>query len=145
MIKIYIIILLLFLVIDLPVILWLNKEMYSEQFNHINKCYSEENSILYSIVGGLVAYLLLAFAIYYFVVMPEIENNKKPPTSRGDLFIKGMLMGLIIYGIYNGTNIARIKMYSLKVSIIDTCWGALLSGVLAVLSREVANLSTFFY
>jgi uncharacterized membrane protein len=36
-------------------------------------------------------------------------------------------------------------MYSLKVSIIDTCWGALLSGVLAVLSREVANLSTFFY
>jgi uncharacterized membrane protein len=140
MIKIYIIILVLFLIIDLPVILWLNKDMYSEQFNHINKCYSEDSNILYSIMGGGIAYLLLAFAIYYFIVMPEIENNQKPPASRGDLFIKGMLMGLIIYGIYNGTNIATIKQYSLKVSIIDTCWGALLSGVLAVLSREVYNL-----
>ena len=67
--------------------------------------------------------------------MPEMETN----ISMIDLFIKGVLLGLIIYGIYNGTNIATIKQYSMKVSIIDTCWGALLCGVLSVLSREIAK------
>ena len=43
------------------------------------------------------------------------------------------MMGFIIYGVYNGTNIATINNYSGKVFVVDTIWGTLLSGILSIL------------
>ena len=119
----YIIILGLFLIIDLPVILYLNNEMYMKQFDRINKGSKVIGDRI--LLSAIFAYLLLALGIYYFIVMPEM-NNYKPDYI--NILIKGMVLGLVIYGIYNGTNLATITEWGIYESIVDTIWGTMLSG-----------------
>jgi len=125
----YIVILVLFLVIDLPVILYFNKEMYQKQFNRINKGNIKTGAHIW--ISGAIAYLLLALGIYFFVVKQELVNDN---LDYFNIFTNGSVLGLIIYGIYNGTNKATINEWGNKESIIDTIWGTLLSGLLAVSS-----------
>lgn len=134
MYKIYILILVLFLVIDLPMILWLNKDMYLNMFNKINGNTSSNNTN--KIIGAIIAYLLLAFAIYYFVVMPSLE--KASPDN--NVMLKGCFMGLVIYGIYDGTNLATINNFTMNEAIIDIMWGTFLSGIISVLAVKNSNL-----
>jgi uncharacterized membrane protein len=125
----YIVILVLFLVIDLPVILYLNKDMYQKQFIRINK--DNINSGSHVWISGAIAYLLLALGIYFFIVKQELVEEKQDYLK---IFTKGLVLGLIIYGIYNGTNKATINDWGTEESIKDTIWGTLLSGLLSVSS-----------
>jgi len=135
MFKIYILILFLFLVIDLPVILWLNKDMYSNMFNNINGTAIGNNTN--KIFGGIIAYLLLAFAIYYFVVMPSIKEGK---IDNYNIMSKGCILGLIIYGIYDGTNLASINNFGMMEAILDMTWGTFLCGLISVLALKIYTL-----
>jgi uncharacterized membrane protein len=125
----YIVILVLFLVIDLPVILYLNKDMYQKQFIRINKDNIKSGSHVW--ISGAIAYLLLALGIYFFVVKQELVEEKEDYLK---IFTKGSVLGLIIYGIYNGTNKATINEWGTEESIKDTIWGTILSGLLSVSS-----------
>jgi uncharacterized membrane protein len=71
----FIIILVLFLVIDLPVILYFNKEMYQKQFNRINN--GDIKSGTHTWISGAIAYLLLALGIYFFIVKQELTEEKQ--------------------------------------------------------------------
>ena len=125
----FIVILVLFLVLDLPVILYLNKSMYLTQFNRINK--EEIKSGAHTLLSGIFAYLLLALGIYFFIVYPELDNNNP---SYSNILIKSMFLGLVIYGVYNGTNMATINEWGLKEFVVDTTWGTILSGIIGTLS-----------
>ena len=138
MFKIYILILVLFLVIDLPVILWLNKDMYSNMFNKING--NTIGNTTNMIIGGIIAYILLALAIYYFIVMPSIETSKDNNFDYYNIILKACILGLIIYGVYDGTNLATINNFGLKESIIDMMWGTFLSGLISVLAVKISTL-----
>ncbi len=130
----FIVILVLFLVIDLPVILYFNKAMYQEQFKRINN--ADIKSVVHTWISGAIAYLLLAFGIYFFIIKQELTNDNQ---DYKNIFIKGLSLGLIIYGIYNGTNKATINEWGTKESIIDTVWGTILSGLLAVSSVYISK------
>ena len=119
----------LFLIIDLPVILYLNKSMYQTQFMRINK--QEVASGTHIWLAGGFAYLLLALGIYYFIVRPELDNQM---TDYWTVLIKGMVLGLVIYGVYNGTNMATINEWGTKEFFVDTIWGTLLSGIIGIMS-----------
>lgn len=136
MFKIYILILFLFLVIDLPVILWLNNDMYSNMFNKINGTAISNN--INKIIGGIIAYSLLALSIYYFIVMPAITEEK---FDYYNITLKGCILGLIIYGIYDGTNLASINNFGIKEAIIDMIWGTFLSGLISGLAVKIYTLS----
>ena len=138
MFKIYILILVLFLVIDLPVILWLNKDMYSNMFNKING--NTIGNTTNMIIGGIIAYILLALAIYYFIVMPSIETSKENNFDYYNIILKGCIMGLVIYGVYDGTNLATINNFGLKEAISDMIWGTFLSGLISVLAVKISTL-----
>jgi uncharacterized membrane protein len=125
----FIVILVLFLVIDLPVILYFNKEMYQNQFKRINNGDIKSGPHIW--MSGAIAYLLLALGIYFFIVKQELKEEKQ---NYFKILIRGLVLGLIIYGIYNGTNKATINEFGTKESIIDTIWGTLLSGLLSVSS-----------
>ena len=125
----FIIVLGLFLIIDLPVILYLNKPMYQAQFARINKEESKSGAHIW--LSGIFAYLLLAIGIYWFIVQPEIINES---VNYWKVAGSGALLGLIIYGVYNGTNMATINEWGLKEFLVDTIWGTLLSGCISLLS-----------
>lgn len=132
----YLIVLILFLLVDLPVILYFNKPMYEAQFNRINKNSSNiSKTRIFS--SAIFAYLLLALGIYVFIIKQEMDNYKQ---NYFNITIKGMILGLIIYGIYNGTNMATIKEWGLKEFAIDTLWGTMLTGFLSVTSVYLIKL-----
>ena len=106
------IVLVVYLVLDLPMILSINKDMYKNLFDNINDGAIVELSNI--IIGGIVAYLLLAYGLYNFAI---VEKS----------VYKGALFGLVVYGVYNFTNLAVIAKYGLTQSIIDTVWGSFVS------------------
>ncbi len=129
----FIVILVLLLIIDIPMITIINKKMYSDAFFKINNGNISTGSI--GIISAIICYLLLTFGIYYFIVSPEINNI----TSYNKTFIKGLLLGLLVYGVYNTTNKSTINKYSTLVTIIDTIWGSILIGSISVLSLFIIN------
>jgi uncharacterized membrane protein len=124
----FIIIFILLTLIDIPMITIINNKMYQDAFYKINNKNISTGNI--GIITGIICYLLLTFGIYYFIVSPEINNN----TRYDKVFIKGLLLGLVVYGIYNTTNKATINNYSTLVTIVDTMWGTLLMGIISILS-----------
>lgn len=104
-------ILCILLLIDIPVITYFNSEMYFSMFKKIN---NNQDMIIdkTKIISGIIAYLLLAFGLYYFIVNKNLTKN--------DAFI----LGIIIYGVYNTTNYFTINNYLIDVAIKDTLWGA---------------------
>ena len=65
-------------------------------------------------LGAALCYIFLVFGINYFII--------KPRKSVSDAF----LLGIIIYGVYETTNLALLKNWSILTVIIDTLWGGLL-------------------
>lgn len=111
----FFIVLVVFLVLDLPMILLINKDMYKNLFESINNgAIVDSNNI---IIGAIVAYLLLAYGLYIFAI-----KNKS--------IFNGALFGLVVYGVYNFTNLAVIAKYGLIPSVIDTVWGTILCSMI---------------
>ena len=65
-------------------------------------------------LGAALCYLFLIVGINYFII--------KPKKSVSDAF----LLGIVIYGVYETTNYALLKEWSILTVIIDTLWGGLL-------------------
>jgi uncharacterized membrane protein len=65
-------------------------------------------------LGVALCYILLIIGINYFII--------KPNKSVSDAF----LLGIVIYGVYETTNYALFKNWSILTVIIDTLWGGLL-------------------
>jgi uncharacterized membrane protein len=76
--------------------------------------------------SAIVAYILMTAAILLFVV--KISDNP----WWGLLW--GALLGLIIYGIFNFTNLAIFTNYNWTSALIDTSWGILLFGITGALA-----------
>ena len=65
-------------------------------------------------LGVALCYIFLIAGINYFII--------KPRKSVNDAF----LLGLVIYGVFETTNYALFKNWSIITVIIDTLWGGLL-------------------
>lgn len=65
-------------------------------------------------LGAALCYIFLIIGINYFII--------KPHRSVSDAF----LLGIIIYGVYESTNYALFKNWSILTVLIDTLWGGLL-------------------
>ena len=74
------------------------------------------SSLRLRLVGGVVAWLLLAWGIQYFVL------------GRQDAWVHGAVLGLVVYGVYNGTTYAMFGKYPLHVAVMDTLWGTFAMG-----------------
>jgi uncharacterized membrane protein len=79
-----------------------------------------------NIMYALFTYILLVFGLYYFVYK-NINKSK----WKFDSLIKGFLFGFIVYGVFDFTNLAIFKDYSLKMAIIDMIWGGILMSIVS--------------
>jgi uncharacterized membrane protein len=68
-------------------------------------------------LGAALCYLFLVIGLNYFII--------KPRKSVSEAF----LLGLIIYGVFETTNYALFKNWSIITVIIDTLWGGILFAV----------------
>ena len=101
-------ILVILVLID-SVYLFVTKSIFGEMVAKIQR-----TAIQMRLEGAVIVYLLLAVALYYFIVKPGLS------------VWKAGLLGLVIYGTFDFTNYAMFKNYDLKIAIMDTVWGSLL-------------------
>lgn len=83
--------------------------------------------INYSI--AIITYILMILALNYFIL-----NKTKPK------LIDAFLLGFIIYGIYETTNLATIQKWSYKLALIDTLWGGILFYLTTYLTCKILNI-----
>ena len=67
-----------------------------------------------NLVGIIGSYLFLLLGLQYFIINKNMSPN--------DAFI----LGIVIYGVFDMTNLALFDGYDIKVAIIDMLWGAFL-------------------
>ncbi len=105
----FVYILIIVSVIDYLMIGVIAKNMWDKQVNEI-----QGMPINVRLGYGFLAYIFIAFAVYYFIIKDE--------RSYKDAFI----LGLLVYGIFDFTNLAIFNKYKLYVGLIDIVWGATL-------------------
>ena len=77
-----------------------------------------------------IFYLVFVFGLMWFAVRPNIAAKGLKST-----FFSGAIFGFFIYASYDLTNLALLKDWPLKLSIIDMTWGTSLSGVCAAFGK----------
>lgn len=73
---------------------------------------------------ALVLYPLMILGLQVFV-LPRAAGQPLGAAAWGALF------GLVGYGIYDLTNYATLANYTLRMTVVDMCWGAVLFAVTA--------------
>jgi len=75
------------------------------------------------LLPAILCYLLIIFGLNYFIL------NKRQG------ILEAFLLGFVIYGIFDMTNMALFKKYKWNLAIIDSLWG----GVLFALTTAIVN------
>ena len=107
----YFLILLLIILLDS---IWLGVLQYEFIMNTLGPLMLETVKIPVA-----VAVYLLMPAGFVIFVSPYAKN-----IGRGTLF--GAFFGLVLYGVFDGTNYAILANYPLTFALVDVVWGALL-------------------
>jgi len=94
--------------------------------NQIKKI--QGSAIQMNYLGVALCYIFLIIGINYFII--------KPRRSVSDAF----LLGIIIYGVYETTNLALLKDWSILTVIIDTLWGGLLFATTTYIVNLLRNI-----
>lgn len=67
-----------------------------------------------------IVYLLIALGLVFFVY-PIV-------TTIPHAFLIGALFGMVLYGVYDLTNLATLANYSVKLTLTDVLWGMFACG-----------------
>lgn len=121
-IKLYLIALPIFLILDG---LWLGliaKTFYAKQIGFLFK--TDINWI-----AALIFYLLFIVALILFVINPAIEKG-----SLMHALLFGALFGFITYATYDLTNLATLKDWPIMVTIVDLIWGSFVTAAVSTLT-----------
>lgn len=78
---------------------------------------------------ALAFYVLYMIGIQIFAVAPALANGKWTTA----LFY-GALFGFFCYATYDLTNHATMKLWSLKVTLLDIIWGTVATGAAAAMA-----------
>jgi uncharacterized membrane protein len=126
-IKTYIVSLIVIGIIDIPVISQIMSPMWKKMIEDIQVSSFKINSS-----AAFVAYLLLALGLSVYSI-PNIKDK----SLLKDSIIYGGLLGIIIYGVFDFTNLAIIRKYNLKIALIDMFWGGILFTISAYISKKI--------
>ena len=82
----------------------------------------QNSALVVNIAPAIFTYILMAILLNYFII-----SANKPSF---DAFI----LGFCAYGIFDFTNLAIFKKYTIRTAITDTLWGSILFFVVTTLT-----------
>lgn len=115
----FVIAFIVFIIID---IIWLGlvaKKLYAK---HLGYIMAEKVNFL----AAIIFYVVFIIGLVYFAVMSV--------SVWWMALLNGALLGFIAYATYDLTNLATLKGWPLKITIIDLVWGTSLGAVVSVLT-----------
>jgi uncharacterized membrane protein len=84
--------------------------------------------------AAVAFYLIFVLGVVVFSVLPALQAS-----SLVKAFFLGGLFGLIAYATYDLTNQATIKNWPWTVTLVDLCWGTMLSASVGCTTFLVAR------
>ena len=79
-------------------------------------------------------YLLYLAGLVHFAVRPALNGG-----GWRRALLDGALFGVFAYATYDLTNQATLRIWSLKITILDLCWGAFASALAALGSFSITT------
>ena len=83
---------------------------------------------------AVLFYLIYAVGIVVFAIVPALGSGRLLTA-----LIHGALLGFVAYAAYNLTNHATLRGWPVVITVIDICWGTLLTAVAAAAGFLVAR------
>jgi uncharacterized membrane protein len=126
-IRLFLISLPTFIVIDMIWLLLVARKFYSKHIGFLMK----------PDVGwtaAIIFYLLFIAGLAVFVIGPAVEKH-----SWAHALLFGAFFGLITYATYDLTNLATLKDWPLLVTIVDLIWGMTIAGSVSVITYLIAE------
>jgi uncharacterized membrane protein len=120
--------LVVFFLIDIT---WLAKvapKLYKSQIGHLM-------SPTVNVAAAAIFYLVFIGGMVFFAIQPGLETG-----SALQAMLIGGLFGLITYATYDLTNLATLKNWPVKITIIDLVWGTTLSATTTLVVFLIARL-----
>jgi uncharacterized membrane protein len=84
--------------------------------------------------AALLFYLLYIAGLLVFVVRPALAGG-----APLQALLLGAFFGLVCYATYDLSNMATLKDWPLIVTVVDLIWGAILGGLVALLSTLIGR------
>ena len=115
----------IFMVIDFIWLIFIAKKLYDRELKEIKK-----EKINWP--AAIIFYVIYIVGVVFFVVSPAVE--------KGELvyaLYAGALFGLVAYATYDLTNLATMKGFPLKITIIDLIWGTFVTTAVSALTYLV--------
>ncbi len=128
--KIFLITLVVFLAIDF---IWLGlvaPGFYKKEMGSLVKQSGE--SLAPNWTAAIIAYIILAVGISFFV-LPRISAT----TTSLQILLLGFLFGVIVYGVYDFTNLSTLVGWSWRLTIVDTLWGGTVCALTTFVSHHI--------
>ena len=119
-IKIYIVSLLVLFPID-TVWLTLSKNLYNNWLSPFQR--------VLNIPAAFLVYLIIPFGLCYFVIS---KNAGVQPNTK--IIFDAFLYGVCSYAVYDLTNLATLKNWSIPMTIVDILWGGILCAIVTYFS-----------
>ena len=79
------------------------------------------------VATAMVFYLLYLAGVAVFAIAPGLKAGRATVA-----LAKGALFGLVAYSVYDLTNQATLKVWSVGITVIDMAWGAVITGIAAL-------------
>ncbi len=98
-------------------------DMFQLQIAEVQRVVMEVNYL-----GAVLCYAFLIFALYYFII-----KDRRP-------VLDAMILGFVIYGVYETTTYALLKKWKLRTVMIDTLWGGILFGLTTMATYKLTPI-----
>jgi len=125
--KLYFISLFTFLSIDAVWLSIIAKNFYQKQIGILMK----------SNINWISAFLVYALFVLGLVVLIILPNLGKK--SWWEIMLMGGLFGLVAYGVYDLTNLATLKNWTLTMTIVDMIWGMTVGSLVSVITFLIGS------
>lgn len=102
--------------------------------NFSQNYYESEMKIKYSnvkMIPAVLAWVCIGIS-YYYVVQEPFE----------DKYLRGLMLALGMYGVYNTTNLAILPNYSNELALRDTIWGTSLIMMVTFISQFIPKFES---
>lgn len=107
------------LVLD-AIFIYANSKMFISQVFDVQR-----TPLKLNYAGAAFTYVLLIFALNYFILIPKKS------------VVDAFLLGIVIYGVFEGTNYAMLKSWRPLTVMVDTLWGGTLMASTTFLTRVI--------
>jgi uncharacterized membrane protein len=100
--------------------------------NHLRAVQGGRKVILW-MPAAVACYALLFTGVWFYVIRDVLTNGSASTVPALTVVVsRAALLGFVVYGVYNLTNLATLVNYSAHVAAIDTVWGVSAITVISV-------------